>query len=383
MSDVVRTPTLTRRILKTVGTVLSTSMTVALAVGMVVAGSSLIADRAESVGLPDVAPPVSVQTQRMILEPGYDVARSFVGQLEAAQEAGLAFEAGGTLDQVLVDEGAHVSEGQVLARTDTRALQAERDAARASRAALSAQLELAQLTLERQEALERQGFAATQRFDEARLGVMELKARLDQTDAQIARIDVALDKSVLRAPFSGQIGSRMADLGQTLAAGTPVFTLLEDAAPRLRVGLPADMARLMTDDTDAEARFGTVQYAARLVHLRPDLDARTRTRSAVFELLVADDQTPPAFGQSGHITLSHTIEDAGAWVPLRALREGINGSWTVLTVDEQDRAAVEAVELLHTDETRAFVRGSFSNGTALIAAGPHRVVPGQALQTVE
>ncbi|MEO0752775.1 MAG: efflux RND transporter periplasmic adaptor subunit [Pseudomonadota bacterium] len=383
MPDPAHKPSALRRVLKIFANLVSTSMTAALAVGLVVVGSSFIAERAESVGLPDVAPPVAVRTDPLRLQPGYSVARAFVGQLEAAQQADLAFEAGGTLAEVRVDEGAHVAEGTVLARTDTRALVADREATVAARAALEAQLELAELTLKRQEALEKQGFAATQRFDEARLGVLELTARLDQTDAQIVRIDVALDKSVIRAPFTGRIGARMADLGQTVGAGTPVLTLLEEAAPRLRVGLPEDMALGLDSTSLAEAIFGHERYGARLVHLRPDLDPRTRTRSAVFELVLADARNTPAFGQSGQIELRQEITDPGAWVPLTALREGVNGSWTVMTVGEDNRATVEAVEVLHSDEARAFVRGSFRDGALLIAAGPHRVVPGQAVERVE
>ncbi|MEM6374563.1 MAG: efflux RND transporter periplasmic adaptor subunit [Pseudomonadota bacterium] len=364
----------------------STSITAAIAIGLVVIGSSFIADRAASVGLPDIAPPVSVRTTPMSLEPGYNVTRSFVGQLEAAQEADLAFEAGGTLAEIMVEEGAQVAKGAVLARTDTRALRADREASVAARAALEAQLELAELTKARQERLEQQGFAATQRFDEARLSVMELSARIDQTNAQIARIDVALDKAVLRAPFAGRVGARMADLGQTVGTGAPVLRLLEEARPRLRVGLPADMVMDLKEGTQAKVLFGAQRFDARLVYLRPDLDPRTRTRSAVFELILQEGQTAPAYGQSGQIELEQTIMDPGAWVPLMALREGVNGSWTVMTVgtvEGESRAALEAVELLHSDESRAFVRGSFDAGTSLIATGPHRVVPGQLVEVAE
>lgn len=383
MPDADRTPSLTRRILKTIGTVLSTSMTAAIAVGLVVIGTSFIAERAQSVGLPDAAPVITVKTQALSREAGYSVTRNFVGQVEAAQQADLAFEAGGTLAEIRVEEGAEVEKGAILALTDTRALQAERDATRAGRAALNAQLELAQLTTSRQEALEKRGFAATQRFDEARLAVRELQARLEQADAQLTRIDVALDKSVLSAPFAGRVGARMADLGQTVNAGQPVLRLLENNAVRMRVGLPAHLNLNTLDGHTATARFGEMNYTARLVHLRPDLDPMTRTRGALFELSSPDDQTLPAFGQSGSITFAQRVEDAGAWVPLMALREGANGSWTVLTVDADNQAALEAVELLHSDETRAFVRGSFEDGTALIAAGPHRVVPGQTVTVAE
>ncbi|MEM6587751.1 MAG: efflux RND transporter periplasmic adaptor subunit [Pseudomonadota bacterium] len=383
MTDADSTPSLGRRILKVTGAVTATSITAAIAIGLVVIGSSFIAERADSVGLPDTAPPVAVRTQALTLQSGYSVTRSFVGQLEAAQEADLAFEAGGTLAAIEVEEGAKVDEGAILARTDTRALVAQRKATLAARAALEAQLELAELTRARQERLEQEGFAATQRFDEARLSVVELTARIDQTDAEIARIDVDLDKSILRAPFAGRIGDRMADLGQTVGAGAPVLRLLEEASPRLRVGLPADIAAGLTSGASADAIFGTARFAATLVHLRPDLEPRTRTRSAVFELVLQDGQTAPAYGQSGQIQLQQDIADPGAWVPLMALQEGVNGSWMVMTVNTENRATVEAVELLHSDEDRAFVRGSFGDGTALIDTGPHRVVPGQLVEIAE
>ena len=108
--------------MKTTATVLSTSMTTALALGLVILGSSLIADRAGSVGLPAVAPAVNVEVLSLKVQPDYAIERHFVGQLEAAQQADLAFESAGTLAEVLVEEGANVVTGQILARSDTRAL---------------------------------------------------------------------------------------------------------------------------------------------------------------------------------------------------------------------------------------------------------------------
>jgi RND family efflux transporter MFP subunit len=365
------------------GTALSTTFTAALAIGIVVGGSSLIADRANSVGLPNTAPAVQVETSPLILDSGFVVSRAFVGQVEAAQQADLAFEAAGTLKEILVEEGQRVTQGQVLAQTDTRALLAQRDATVSARAALEAQLELARLTTSRQEALEQKGFSATQRFDEARLRVTELLARIDETDAQIQSIDVALDKSTLRSPFDGRVAERHVDLGQTVNAGMTVVSVLENASPRLRVGLPADIAQNLKAGSEAVASVGGETFTAKVVFLRPDLDPRTRTRTAVFELAVAENQTAPAFGQSGQIRLEQHIAGAGSWVPLMALREGVNGSWTILTVDGENLVRSEAVELLHTDESRAFVRGSFPEGTALIASGPHRVVPGQQVRMAE
>ncbi|MDJ0825405.1 MAG: efflux RND transporter periplasmic adaptor subunit [Rhodobacter sp.] len=377
------TSSLTRRTLRRVGTLTTTALTGALAAGLVISGSSFLADRAESVELAEIAPLVAVQVAPLDILPGYQVTRQFVGQIEPLQQADLAFEAGGTISDLLVEEGASVAQGQLLAQLDTRGLDAQRAALLAARAALEAQLELAELTTARQKKLEEKGFAATQRLDEARLGAAELTARIAETDARIAEVDVALDKTALRAPFAGEIGRRAADTGQTVGGGTPVLTLLQTAAPQMRVGLPPQTAAALVLGTQVTATFGDTAYQAELTQLRPDLDPATRTRSAIFTLRLDPGAPPPPFGQSGSIALSQTVADAGAWVPLLSLREGARGSWTVLTATpdgDTHKVAPEAVELLYADATRAFVRGGFPDGALLVQNGPQRLAPGQTVR---
>ena len=65
-----------------------------------------------------------------------------------------------------------------------------------------------------------------------------------------------------------------------------------------------------------------------------------------------------------------------------SLREGMQGLWTVLMVDPSDTVRSAAVELLHVEAQRAFVRGSFPEGALLIAQGPHRVTPGQKIRQI-
>ena len=372
----------TGRIAARGATALSTGLTVVLAAGLVIGGAGVIGDRAGSAERPAPAPAPVVRVAPIEPVEGYAVARAFVGQVEPRQEIALGFETGGTLAEVLVDEGDRVAAGQIVARLDTRALAAERAARAAARDALAARLELAEITLARQETLERSGVSATQRLDEARLAAAELRARIAEADATLAGIGIALDKAVLRAPFAGEIGRRAADRGQVLAAGTPVFGLFEHERPRLRVGLPPQVAAGLAPGARYSVEIAGQDHAATLEQLRPDLDPATRTRSAVF-VLQTDPAAAPPYGQTGRLRLSREVTDPGAWVPLAALGAGPNGSWRVLTVDPDGRTTVTAVELLHAEAGRAFVRGGFAPGARAIAAGAHRVVPGEAVRVAE
>ncbi len=357
-----------------------TAATIALAIGLVAGAGALISARATDVVIADPAPRTPVATRVLTRVDSYSVPRRFTGQVEAQQSTAIAFEQGGTVAEVLVDEGDTVAEGAVLARLDTRALTARQTALRAARGALVARAELARLTTERQEALEDRGFAATQRLDEARLGLAELEALIAETDASLEGVAIDLDKAVIRAPFAGRIADRMVDTGATVGAGQSLLTLLEDAAPQMRVGLPPKLAAglrpglAVTVEMEGRTRAGT------LVHLRPDLDPATRTRIALVRLDGA-----ALFGQTGTLTLDETVATDGAWVPVTALRDGVRGLWTVLVAVPSDAGSVvaeEAVEILYADETRALVRGTFADGARLIESGAHRVTPGQAVQII-
>ncbi|MEO1314391.1 MAG: efflux RND transporter periplasmic adaptor subunit [Pseudomonadota bacterium] len=369
---------LLHRLLRRTGILLTTAATGAVAIGLVAVGSSYLSARAVSITVEEAAPPTPVRTQTLTLEDSYTVPRQFLGQIEPPRQTDLGFEQGGIVTTVLVEEGAQVEAGQLLARLDTRALENDREVQLAARAALEAQAELARLTTGRQQALEARGFSATQAFDQARLNLVGLEAQIAQTDAAIAGIDIALDKALIRAPFAGRIAARQIDEGTMVGGGTPIVTLLEDGPARMRVGLPPDLAEGLSADTPLSVTLGERTLPATLDTLRPDLDPQTRTRAAILTL-----EAEGLSGQTAALTLSQTVPTQGAWVPLAALREGTRGLWTLLTLRSDGTAGQEAVEILYADQTRAYVRGTFRPGTQIIDSGPHRVIPGQQIAQIE
>jgi RND family efflux transporter MFP subunit len=354
----------------------------ALCVAAMVGGTLLLHARAEADAPAEPNPPVKVSTNQIALQTTYAITRTFVGRIEAARETQLAFELGGTVIAVAKDEGDTVAAGDTIARLDTAKLEARRRELAAQRKELEARLALAQATSRRQETLQRKGWAADQRFDEARFQVLEVLAAIGRIDAAIESLDVDLAKSVLKAPFAGRVTRRAIDDGAIVAAGTPIVGLIETDGARIRVGLSQSAAAKMKPGTTypfrVSAREGeTATLDATLTRLRPDLDQRSRTVTALFEIAGPTDAT---FGSVVTLVLGDRIEATGAWVPLAALSEGERGLWTLLAVDTDDAGAVvrrEAVEVLHVSDGRAFVRGSMPDGTRFIVNGVNRVTPGQ------
>ena len=352
-----------------------TTLTLAVIAGAVLAvryGSTELANRAAAAPTPDAAPAIPVSVTPLVRESGYDIQRAFIGQVEAAKTVSVAFELPGLLSDILVDEGDHVTKGQVLARQDIAILEAERDRLDASKAANAAQLKFAEQTVERAEGLRARGFAPQSGVDEALARRDELTGKIAEIDASLANVSILLSKSQLEAPFDGRVTQRAVDGGEALSAGQMVVELVELGAPQVRVGVPLDFDKDRLAEVQIELEGAVVP--ASLISIRPDIDPVTRTRTAIFGL---DGDIAPAFGQTARLLVTEQVAADGVWVPLKSLKEGVRGQWTLLAVDDAQTVRSAQVEILHAETDRVFARTALPDGTPLIDSGPQRVAGGQ------
>lgn len=176
----------------------------------------------------------------------------------------------GRIVELLVREGDLVKAGDVIARQDPSDLLAQRAAVEAARdragqamqragaetevrqvQARIAQMELDHATRLKQEALvsgaeverrtaQRDGERAG--IQVARAAIGEATAARAEAEAQIKRLNVALDDMVLRAPVAGRIEYRVVEPGSVIPSGARVATLLNTAEVHMTVFLPTDVA---------------------------------------------------------------------------------------------------------------------------------------------
>ncbi len=372
----------------------------AIAGTLALAGITAISARAEGRDRPEPAKPLPVHAVEVRQQPGYPLEHAYAARVEPARRSELAFETGGTVIEVRVDEGERVVAGDVLARLDTQLLEAHRDQLAAARTGLDADADLARLTLSRQQSLDQRGFGVGEALDEARLSVVRIRAGIAEADAALALAEAELDLAVLRAPFDAVVSHRALDEGTAVSASTTVLELLEDAPPHFRVGLPpARAARL---DRQATYRFFPVAghsasmgaIPARLLSVRDDIDIRTRTVSARFEPLgVATNdkrsRPPTLLGELLELRLEAFVERPVYEVPMAALVEAERGLWSVLALAvERPEALSHArprripVRIVRLADDHAYVEAELGERAWLVADGRHRVVPGERVRVV-
>lgn len=319
--------------------------------------------------------PLRVETMQVQALDSYEVRRVFSGTVRSRRASQLGFERPGLVAKVYVEEGDVVKEGQLIASLDTAQLRAARRRVSASLKEAQAGVGISALTADRLERLADEQYISRQSADEARFSLRAAEAKRLELRAAIAQIDVDLQKSKLVAPFSGTVSTRLVDEGTVVAAGSPVVRFRESDEHEAVIGVPrtipielGSMEELILDGRSFEAPVAA---------LVDDVDARTRTVTAIIEL-PADLEA--ADGQVVDLVHRRRVVDSGFWVPTTALTEGLRGMWTVYSVKSDGDAGIvrrEAVEVLHAETDRAFVRGTLEPADQIIATGLHRVVPGQ------
>jgi RND family efflux transporter MFP subunit len=128
------------------------------------------------------------------------------GYIVARTRATLSSKVLGRVIWLGVQEGSKVRKGEVLARLEAPDLQA-------ARAQVKAQLDQAELDLQRGESLLRQGIQDPATVD-------RLRSVRDTLKAQLAYQDALLESMILRAPFSGIVTQKLSEVGETVAPGS-------------------------------------------------------------------------------------------------------------------------------------------------------------------
>lgn len=134
-----------------------------------------------------------------------------VGTLVAVNGVDVASQISGIVAEVTFISGQEIAAGGSLIRLDDDVERAEMKENQAVLRDANLELERARLLFERGNISQSTLTSAEARFDQA-------AAALERTQAVIAQKDV-------RAPFAGRLGVRLVNLGQFIAAGTPIVTL--------------------------------------------------------------------------------------------------------------------------------------------------------------
>lgn len=157
----------------------------------------------------------------------------------------IAAPVAGQLATLQAQRGQDIAQGQpVFALEQEREKAAVEEGAQRLTQAQS-QLELAQRELKRQEDMRKQGLSSAQALDSARTQSETARARVDEIQAQLAQSRWVFSQKNVVAPAAGVVEDVYYRLGEQVAAGAPVLSLLPPQNRKLRFFVPqADLDRV-------------------------------------------------------------------------------------------------------------------------------------------
>ena len=236
-------------------------------------------------------PPAQISAAEVAIEA---VPRSApgIGSLAAIHQVTINPEVGGRVTKIFFEPGTTVKAGDPLVQLN--------DAPeRGDLANYQAQARWAETTLQRSSQL-------AQRQFEARETVDQKQSQLEQARAQIAKTEALIAQKLIRAPFSGELGTRQINLGQYLTPGAPIVTLTDLSMLYVNFTLPAPVrAQIAVGqqvNVTADAYPGRT-FPAEITTIEPQVSADTRTMAVQATMKNPDDALLPGMFVNASVVL--------------------------------------------------------------------------------
>lgn len=320
----------------------------------------------------------------------YIINREFTGFVTSSQHGNIGFELPGKLAQINVDIGSKVQAGDLIAQLDTELLSIEKQQLNAQFAEFKARLRLNQSNLKRQQSLEKEGYTSQQRLDELLTEQDTINAGMARLEASIASVETRIRKSTLLAPFNGTVSAKNVDIGTVITAGTPIIRLLNNTKMEARIGVPARLLPKLAPGSQQILNIDQQEIKTEVIAIGADISAITRTVPVRLSLT----NTRSVDGSLVKLIINEQIQQAGYWVPLNSITDGMRGLWTVYAVIEEEnrnkgtenndrlyRIEARAVQIEYTKGHDVFITADLENIEWIVADGLHRFVPGQIIRS--
>ncbi|MEX1119519.1 MAG: efflux RND transporter periplasmic adaptor subunit [Terrimicrobiaceae bacterium] len=308
-------------------------------------------------------PPTPVATVVAIGET-WEETLKFTGSLRAVQGVTLTAELPGTVVKLTVENGAEVKQGEILLELDTTQEQADLASALAG-------LRLAKINLDRTQGLLEKRIIAQSEYDTA-------VATFDQEQAKTATLQATIAKKIIRAPFTGRVGIRKVNLGQTVAAGDELIPLhssdpiyVEFSVPQTQLDFikVGQAVRVATDGVNEPV-------VGEITAINPVVDEATRSARVQGTLRNPDGRLRAGLFAEVEVVLPNKLDVVA--VPISSILTAAYGD-SIYVIEEKEGKMTARQQFVQLGRNRgdfvAVVKG-LAAGDRVVSAGAFKLMNG-------
>lgn len=329
----------------------------------------------------EVIRPVKVETVGM--KPSKKNFLEYPTSLLSEKEAKLSFPIAGKVEKILVEKGAFVKKGKLLATLEKKEYLLNAEANEQKYLASQATAENAILQFERVKVLYENKAIAKKDFDTAQAQYKAAIAAAKGNRAGSSYAKKQLEDTELKAPYDGYISNKFMDTASVVSAGTPVLAISSNKVSELTIQVSnKDLSKIekgkdfkfLPDDEEGKA------YSVTLTNIGNAPDVTKMTYPVVFHLTKEEDGNSLRSGVTGILCFPYQGEDSSEIsIPITALFEE-NGDYIYLY--GKDGVVVKRkVEIGELKENgRVAIRSGLQQGDKVIVAGIPSVYEGEKVR---
>jgi RND family efflux transporter MFP subunit len=264
------------------------------------------------------------------------------GELTPAREATVRAQVGGSLVTLSVDRGQPVQAGVEVARIASRDLEAAMLSADSAVTSADAQLAVARTEAQRTALLVKGGALAARDREQADSVVASAEAQAAAARARQRAVWQQLDDTSVKAPFNGIVSARAASVGDIVAPGTELFTVIDPSSLRLEALVPSDQIAQVRAGARVRFRIRGVagDFVGSVDRVSPVADPVTRQVAMFASIPNLGGRLIAGLFVEGQV---EAVTHRGVVVPLSAVDEG--GLGASATVVRDGKADVRPVRL--------------------------------------
>lgn len=325
------------------------------------------------------------------------VIRELPGRIASVRIAEIRARVAGIVMERLFQQGADVKAGDILYRIDPAPFEVELDAAKAALAKAKAVLQLAERHAQRTEKLRQTLVVSEAHYDKAMASLREAKADVAARQAAVARAELDLGYTTVRAPISGRIDAALVTEGALVSKGEthlatvqqldPIYADFIQSAGELRqlrrdfesgelkqISPESMKVRLELDD-------GTLYpYPGRLLFSGATVDRTTGQVTLRGEFPNPKHELLP--GMYVRIRIEQGIDADALAVPQQAVRRSDAGDSEVYVVRADNRAVLQPVRLGQLVDEHWLVLEGLKPGDRVIVEGFQKFAAGEVVDPV-
>lgn len=286
----------------------------------------------------------------------------------------------GRIDRLAAREGDPVEPGELLARLESRDLEAAVAQAQAAVAMAEAQHDNAAAMARRMRELEGRGSATVKNREDAVAGELVAAAAVAQARANLAAARVTLSYAEVRSPVAGWVVRKMAEAGDMAMPGQPLFVIEDLSAVEARAEIPESSVAGLAPGAPATVTVAALgrTYETTLDRLIPAADAGSRSFEARFRLPNADQALKS--GLFARVALPLPASREALWIPATAVRQ--RGQLQSVLVVRNGRALLRFVQAGPSDGRRIEILSGLEDGEAFLENPPPGAGDGTAIEAI-